>query len=231
MAAAAKNLTPVILELDGKSPFIVLEDANLDRAVDMLTFGRFSNSGQTCVAPDYVFAHESVKDALLAKLVERIKTAIPNVDSIGKLVSSKQVERLTGMLEQTQGEVIYGGEANVATRHMQATVVDNVGWDDALMREELFGPVLPVMTFTEIEQIAEGVNKHHPKPLAAYIFTMTLIRAAKSPPKFHLVMPSSMASCSRQAHRTCHSAASVTLAWANITGNTAIWRSLIVNQW
>ncbi|MGP9433843.1 NAD(P)-dependent benzaldehyde dehydrogenase MdlD [Ewingella sp. AOP8-B2-18] len=179
MTAAAKNLTPVILELGGKSPFIVLEDANLDRAVDMLTFGRFSNSGQTCVAPDYVLAHESVKDALLAKLVERIKTAIPNVDSIGKLVSSKQVERLTGMLEQTQGEVIYGGEANAATRHMQATVVDNVGWDDALMREELFGPVLPVMTFTEIEQIAEGVNKHHPKPLAAYVFTNDIEKGRK----------------------------------------------------
>lgn len=179
MAAAAKHLTPVILELGGKSPFIVLPDANLDRAVEMLTFGRFSNSGQTCIAPDYVLVHENVKEALLSKLVERIKTSIPHVDSIGKLVSGKQVERLTTMLEQTQGNVVYGGEANVATRHMQATVVDNVDWQDSLMREELFGPVLPVIGFTDIESVIAGVNQHHPKPLAAYVFTNDIEQGRK----------------------------------------------------
>jgi len=179
MAAAAKNLTPVILELGGKSPFIVLGDADLERAADMLIFGRFSNSGQTCIAPDYVLAHSSVKDALLAKLVERIKKSIPNVDSIGKLVSSKQVERLAGMLAQSQGDVLYGGESNASSRHMQATVVDNVDWNDALMREELFGPILPVLSFNDIDAAIAGINQHHPKPLAAYVFTQDIEQGRK----------------------------------------------------
>lgn len=171
MAAAAKNLTPVILELGGKSPFIVLSDADIDRTVNMLAFGRFSNSGQTCVAPDYVLADESIKDMLLSKLLEKIKTTIPGIDAIGKLVSEKQVEYLTGMLTHTQGKIIFGGQANVATRHMQATVVTEVNWHDELMRSELFGPILPVLTFTDINDAVESINQYHPKPLAAYVFT------------------------------------------------------------
>lgn len=179
MTAAAKHLTPVILELGGKSPFIVLSDANLDRAVEMLTFGRFSNSGQTCIAPDYMLVHETIKDELLNKLIEKIKATIPNVDSIGKLVSSNQVKKIVGMLQQTKGEIVYGGQVNSDDRQIQATVVNNVAWDDSLMREELFAPVLPVLSFTDIDIAIAQINKHHPKPLAAYVFTNDIEQGRK----------------------------------------------------
>lgn len=173
MRAAAEHLTPVILELGGKCPLIVLPDADLDQTVEQLIFGKFINSGQTCIAPDYIYVHSSVKDALLAKLVERVKHDFPNIASTGKLVTSRQVARLQTLLTQSNGAVLVGGEADAEKRLFSATVVDNVQWDDALMAEELFGPILPVLTFDSIETAVDLVNKHHPKPLAVYVFTRT----------------------------------------------------------
>ena len=173
MRAAAEHLTPVVLELGGKCPLIVLPDADLDQTVEQLIFGKFINSGQTCIAPDYLYVHSSVKDALLTKLVERVKHDFPNIASTGKLVTSRQVARLQTLLTQSNGAVLVGGEADAEKRVFSATVVDNVQWDDALMAEELFGPILPVLTFDSIETAVDLVNKHHPKPLAVYVFTRT----------------------------------------------------------
>ncbi len=171
MQAAAKNLTPCVLELGGKSPLIVMPDADLEHTVNQLLFGKFANSGQTCVAPDYMFVHESVKQALLEKYVARIKQDFPNIDSNGKVITSNQVKKLASLLAQTQGQILVGGASDVAQRYVQATVVDNVAWDDALMQSEIFGPILPVMSFSDIDQIIAEINHYHPKPLAAYVFT------------------------------------------------------------
>ncbi|MDQ8934361.1 NAD(P)-dependent benzaldehyde dehydrogenase MdlD [Acinetobacter rudis] len=171
MQAAAKNLTPCILELGGKSPFIVMPDADLDQTVAQLVFGKCANSGQTCVAPDYLMVHESIKKDLLDKLIAKLKTDFPDVDSNGKVISSQQIQRLADMLEHTGGEVAFGGAYDVEQRYFQATVVDQVDWNDALMQQELFGPILPVLSFSDINLAIEAINFNHPKPLAAYVFS------------------------------------------------------------
>lgn len=170
MQAAAKHLTPVVLELGGKCPLIVLPDADLDQTVNQLMFGKFINSGQTCIAPDYLYVHYSVKDALLERLVERVKTELPEINSTGKLVTERQVQRLVSLLEATQGQVLVGSQADVSKRALSATVVDSVDWNDPLMSEELFGPILPVLKFENVQTAIDQVNKHHPKPLAVYVF-------------------------------------------------------------
>jgi len=171
MQAAAQHLTPVILELGGKCPLIVLPDADLDQAVEQLMFGKFINSGQTCIAPDYLYAHASVKDALLDKLVHAVKRDLPALDATGKVVTGKQVTRLEGLLQQSKGKVRVGGQSDSEQRLFSATVVDQVGWDDALMAEELFGPILPVLSFDSVGEAIESINRHHAKPLAVYVFT------------------------------------------------------------
>lgn len=171
MKAAAEHLTPVVLELGGKCPLIVLPDADLDQTVDQLMFGKFINSGQTCIAPDYLYVHSSVKDALLSKLIERIRRDLPNINSTGKLVTGRQVTRLETLLKQSGGNVLVGGKSDADKRVFSATVVDDVQWDDALMAEELFGPILPVLSFDSVDSAIDLVNKHHPKPLAVYVFT------------------------------------------------------------
>ncbi|BFO02784.1 aldehyde dehydrogenase [Pseudomonas guariconensis] len=170
MKAAAEHLTPVVLELGGKCPLIVLPDADLDQTVDQLMFGKFINSGQTCIAPDYLYAHRSVKDALLQRVVERVKNDLPKVNSTGKIVTSRQVVRLVSLLEETRGKVLVGAQADVDNRAFSATVVDSVQWDDPLMAEELFGPILPVLEFDDVPTAVNLINKHHPKPLAVYVF-------------------------------------------------------------
>lgn len=171
MEAAAKHLTPVILELGGKCPLIVLPDADLDHVVEQVMFGKFINSGQTCIAPDYLYVHSDVKKELLNKLVERIDHDLPNVDSTGKIVTSRQVAHLASILERTAGDIVIGGQSNAEQRVFRATVVDNVQWSDSLMADELFGPVLPVLSFDSVDVAVDLINEHHPKPLAAYVFT------------------------------------------------------------
>lgn len=171
MQAAAVHLTPVVLELGGKCPLIVLPDADLEQTVEQVMFGKFMNSGQTCIAPDYLYVHKSVKEALLDKLVMRIARELPDMGSTGKLVSGNQVNRLKAMLGRSLGNILVGGKADAGKRLFSATVVDEVDWDDALMQEELFGPILPVLSFDSLDAAIERVNRHHPKPLAVYVFT------------------------------------------------------------
>lgn len=170
MKAAAEHLTPVVLELGGKCPLIVLPDADLEQVVDQVMFGKFINSGQTCIAPDYLYVHSSVKDELASRLVERIEQALPQIGSTGKIVSTQQVTRLMSLLDQSRGTVLTGGLADPAQRLFSATVVDGVDWDDALMAQELFGPILPVLTFDSATTATSLINTHHPKPLAVYVF-------------------------------------------------------------
>ncbi|OCR22056.1 aldehyde dehydrogenase [Pseudomonas syringae] len=171
MRAAAEHLTPVVLELGGKCPLIVLPDANLDQVVEQLLFGKFINSGQTCIAPDYLYVQADVKEPLLAKLAHAVKQQLPDIDSTGKLVTSRQVEKLQALLADSKGRVLVGGEADPARRVFSATVVDQVQWSDALMSEELFGPILPVLSFASADEAIAAVNLYHPKPLAVYVFT------------------------------------------------------------
>jgi aldehyde dehydrogenase (NAD+) len=171
MKAAAEHLTPVALELGGKCPLIVLPDADLDQTIEQLMFGKFINSGQTCIAPDYLYVHSSVKQSLLSLLVDRVKRDLPAVDATGKIVTALQVSRLVSLLEQTRGKVLTGAKADPENRAFSATVVTDVDWDDALMAEELFGPILPVLEFDSHNDAIELINKHHPKPLAVYVFS------------------------------------------------------------
>ena len=171
MEAASKNLTPVILELGGKCPLIVLHDADVDQVVDQIMFGKFINSGQTCIAPDYLYVHTSIKNELMVKLIGRISKDLPNIDSTGKVVTSRQVEHLASALKNTDGDVVIGGQSDAERRVFSATVIDNVQWDDTLMADELFGPLLPVLSFDSVDAAVDLINEHHPKPLAAYVFT------------------------------------------------------------
>jgi len=179
MKAAAEHLTPVVLELGGKCPLIVLPDADLDQTVDQLMFGKFINSGQTCIAPDYLYVHRSVKETLLQRLVARVKSELPHVNSTGKIVTARQVERLVALVAETRGTVLVGAQAEVDKRVFSATVVDSVKWDDPLMAEELFGPILPVLEFDDINGAVDLINKHHPKPLAVYVFSKDVVQAKR----------------------------------------------------
>jgi aldehyde dehydrogenase (NAD+) len=171
MKAAAEHLTPVALELGGKCPLIVLPDADLDQTVEQLMFGKFINSGQTCIAPDYLYVHSSVKQSLLSLLVDRVKRDLPEVDATGKIITAGQVSRLVSLLEQTRGKILTGAKSDPENRAFSATVVTDVDWDDALMADELFGPILPVLEFDSHTDAIELINKHHPKPLAVYVFS------------------------------------------------------------
>ncbi|MDQ1854989.1 NAD(P)-dependent benzaldehyde dehydrogenase MdlD [Chryseobacterium sp. WLY505] len=172
MKAAAEQLIPVTLELGGKSPTIVHKDADLDKAVARISYGKWINCGQTCVAPDYIYIHESVKDAFIEKFKAHLHTAYEgsSLGKIGKIVSQNQIKHLAGYLEAAPEKVIYGGHYDLETRHFEATIMDNVNWDDQVMQQEIFGPILPVMTYNDIEEALEEIN-NRPKPLALYVFT------------------------------------------------------------
>ncbi len=172
MKAAAEQLIPVTLELGGKSPTIVHKDADLDKAVARISYGKWINCGQTCVAPDYIYIHESVKDAFIEKFKAHLNTAYESnsLGKIGKIVSQNQIKHLAGYLEAAPEKVVYGGSYNLETRHFEATLMDNITWDDQVMQQEIFGPILPVMTYNHIEEALEEINSR-PKPLALYVFT------------------------------------------------------------
>ncbi len=172
MAAAAKHLTPVVLELGGKSPCIVDRDVDLDVAARRIVFGKFYNAGQTCVAPDYVLAHEAIEGPLL----ERIRATIrqfygddPKTSpDYGRIVNARHHQRLMKLVGS--GEVVIGGEADEADRYLAPTVLRAVSPDSPVMAEEIFGPILPVLTVRSIDEAIAFVNAR-PKPLALYVFS------------------------------------------------------------
>lgn len=170
--AAAKHLTPTTLELGGKSPTIVHKDANLDEAAMRITRGKFANAGQTCVAPDYLLVHSSVKGELMNKFKEVITAAfgenIVKNPNFGHVVSERHFDRLVGFLDN--GSIVTGGQHNRDELIIEPTILDNISWDDSVMQDEIFGPILPVMTYDNLDEIIEPIM-NRPKPLALYLFS------------------------------------------------------------
>ena len=167
----AEHLTPTVLELGGKSPCIVDSSAKIKLAAKRIVFGKFLNCGQTCVAPDYILCHESVKEELLAEIKNQITKQYGdeplNHSDYGRIVNRKHFDRICGLIHS--GKCVAGGKWNEETLQIAPTVLDNVTWADAVMQEEIFGPVLPILTYKDISEVyATLVNK--PKPLALYIF-------------------------------------------------------------
>jgi len=172
MAAAAEHLTPVTLELGGKSPCIVLEDAALDVAARRIAWGKFLNAGQTCVAPDYVLVARGREAALLEALARAIADFYgPDPAASGdfaRIVNGRHFERLLPLL--AEGEAVTGGTSDAATRYIAPTVLTGVAADGAAMREEIFGPILPVLPVQGLDEAIAFVNAR-PKPLALYLFS------------------------------------------------------------
>ncbi|MFE6926061.1 aldehyde dehydrogenase family protein [Nocardia sp. NPDC057663] len=173
MAAAAPTLTPVTLELGGKSPVIVTADADLDVVARRLAWVKFMNSGQTCIAPDYVLADFRIKDRLVDKIIERIGEFERDGHPDGRrIINERQFDRLAGYLEQTRGKVEIGGRATRASLSIEPTVVVDPDPDEPLMQEEIFGPILPVLSYESLDSAVAFVNGRS-KPLAAYFFSGT----------------------------------------------------------
>lgn len=168
--AAAKHLTPVTLELGGKSPAIVTEDCNLAITARRIVWGKFLNAGQTCIAPDYILVHQSIEYKLLNALkeeIERSKFSLENENYV-QIISHKNVDRLSKLIQKEH--VFIGGEIDHEKRTISPTVLTNVDFNHISMQEEIFGPILPVICYTELDQAIQKI-KVMDKPLALYLFT------------------------------------------------------------
>ncbi len=168
----AEHLTPAVLELGGKSPCIVDSSANIKLAAKRIVWGKYLNCGQTCVAPDYILCERSVKDEFVKAVVSEIKkqygaNPLENKD-YGKIINERHFARLCGLIDEKK--VVIGGTSNAATCQIAPTVMDNVTYDDAVMGEEIFGPIMPILTFDDFDTIVDEL-KQKDKPLALYLFT------------------------------------------------------------
>lgn len=180
MKAAAEHLTPVTLELGGKSPCIVDEDANLKLAAKRIVWGKFMNGGQTCIAPDYLMVHQKVKAELLeymkADLLKKYGANPAESPDYCRVVNDGAFQRLIEYLKD--GDIVTGGQTDAAQRYISPTIIDNVKPDFPVMQDEIFGPIMPVLTFSKIEEAIKFVNSN-PKPLAFYYFSNNLKKAQK----------------------------------------------------
>ncbi|MDY4743251.1 MAG: aldehyde dehydrogenase [Lachnospira sp.] len=180
MSRASSFLTPVTLELGGKSPCIVTESANLKLAARRIVFGKYLNCGQTCVAPDYIYVQESVKDVLVKELINETKrqyteAPLDNPD-YGKIINEKHFNRILGLIDSSK--VVLGGGSDSDSLRIEPTIMDNVTFSDAVMQEEIFGPVMPILTFKTLDEAINTVNSYM-HPLALYIFTQNKKEARK----------------------------------------------------
>ena len=169
---AAEHLTPAVLELGGKSPCIVDQSADIKLAARRIVFGKFLNCGQTCVAPDYILCHKSIVKDLQKQLCIQTekqygKKPFEN-KNYGKIISEKHFERLNGLIEPSK--VIFGGKSKKETLQIAPTIMADITWQDKIMQEEIFGPIMPILTFENIEEIIDTLNQK-PKPLALYLFS------------------------------------------------------------
>ncbi len=168
--AAAKNLTPVTLELGGKSPAFITENCNLEISVKRLIWGKFLNAGQTCIAPDYVMVHKSIKEKFLQMAKDEVikeRFAFEN-DNYVQIINEDNFERLEKLL--VKEKIYFGGGLDKENRFFEPTIMRNVSFEDAVMQEEIFGPILPVITYENIDDAIRQVNEL-PKPLSCYVFT------------------------------------------------------------
>lgn len=172
LKSAEKNMTTVTLELGGKSPCIVDKSAKIPLSAKRIVFGKFMNVGQTCVAPDYILVHESVKDRLLNELVLQIQRQYGehplDDENYGKIISEKHFDKLISLLEGQN--IYYGGKANRQTLKIEPTIVVDPKLDSPIMTEEIFGPIIPVVTYSTYEEALE-IIRHNDTPLATYIFS------------------------------------------------------------
>lgn len=171
MEAAAKHLTPVTLELGGKSPAIVHEDADIDIAAKRIAWGKWMNAGQTCVAPDYVLVHESKRDIFLEAIKREAFTMFGNgvgTKRFTRIVNETHFDRLTKYLND--GNVFFGGQVDREQLKISPTVLTDVNENASVMKDEIFGPILPVLTYRELEEVIDFVSSR-PHPLALYLFT------------------------------------------------------------
>ena len=180
MRNAAEHLTPVTLELGGKSPCIVDQTANIKLAARRIVFGKYLNCGQTCVAPDYIYCHRSVKDKLVSEVKKQIqkqygKQPLSNPD-YGKIINEKHFDRILGLIDKKK--VVHGGSSVRMALRIEPTVLDNVTFSDAVMQEEIFGPVMPILVFDSLDEVIRNVNAM-PHPLALYLFTSDNAAAKK----------------------------------------------------
>lgn len=187
MAAAAKNLTSVTLELGGKSPVIVDESANLKKTAESITYGKFSNNGQTCIAPDYLYVHHSIKDSLVAELSASIKSLYGEQSTIAengdycRVVNQPHYQRIKGLLDSAisdGADILEGGASDDKQRFIAPTLIENMNDNSTIMLEEIFGPVLPIITYTELDEAISYIN-NNPKPLALYVFSSDKKRIQK----------------------------------------------------
>ena len=172
MQAAAKHLTPVTLELGGKSPCIVDETANLYVAARRIAWGKLINAGQSCIAPDYVLVHESVEGKLIEQLEKVVKEMLgenpQQSDSYARIINERHFDRISAFLKE--GTIAFGGQTDREDLYIAPTVVLDVTMESAVMKEEIFGPILPVIKYTQLEDAIEMINDNE-KPLALYIFS------------------------------------------------------------
>ncbi len=172
MQAAAKQMIPVTLELGGKSPCIVDETVPLKLTARRIIWGKLLNAGQTCIAPDYLFVHEKVKGLLIKELQNAIKKAYgkdpAQSHDFPRIITRANMERLKTLLEGTK--IVYGGHYNMEDRYFEPTILEGVNFDSPVMQQEIFGPVLPVLTFKNADEIIVQVNAR-PRPLALYVFS------------------------------------------------------------
>ena len=168
----AETLTPAVLELGGKSPCIVDSTAKLKLAAKRIVFGKYLNCGQTCVAPDYILCHQSVREKLTEEICVQIKKQygedpLTNPD-YGKIINEKHFDRICGLLDKDK--IVLGGRCRRETLQLEPTVMDHVTWEDAVMQEEIFGPIMPILTFDSFDEIY-SMLAGKPKPLALYLFS------------------------------------------------------------
>lgn len=172
MQAAAQQLIPCTLELGGKNPCVVDKDTDIRITARRIAFAKFFNAGQTCIAPDYLLVHESVKAALIDELCTVLREFFgPDPASspdYGRIVSDRHFQRLTALL--SSGRIVHGGAHDIETRYIAPTIIDEVSWDDPIMQEEIFGPLLPVLSYRSADEAIAHIE-HHPTPLAFYCFS------------------------------------------------------------
>lgn len=168
--AASHNLTPVTLEMGGKSPVIVTEKADIKTAAKRIVWGKFLNAGQTCVAPDYLYAHESIRQKLLEELKHYIKQFEYgyDTDNYVQIINNRHFDRLAALIDKDK--IYCGGKIDKNKLYIEPTILQNISWEDAVMNEEIFGPILPVLSFTSLKDIFEKIRSME-KPLAAYLFS------------------------------------------------------------
>lgn len=182
-------MTPVVLELGGKSPAIILDDVkdkDLTVAARRVAWGRFANAGQTCIGVDYVLIAQSKRAKFVAEIKKVIeKELYPGVNKNDKnfthMIHDRAFNRMVKIIKETKGSIVTGGEYDAETKYVAPTVIDNASWSDSSMEGEIFGPILPIIGYTNINDACKEIIGNHDTPLAAYIFTSGYTSAEKNP--------------------------------------------------